>query len=146
MDALGVTGMDLARALGRSQSSIARYYADREPDYPMTVEIERVLGLPPGTLMSVAGYTASLSDCDMLAALVGDDSLTEDQKAVVLRVTVLALVERGRRNGRDDAMAAARCDPRLNATTQRMLAELVGGYREMNRAKSLTPSRRPTPI
>jgi hypothetical protein len=135
MGALGVSGMGLTRAVNRSQSSVARYYSDREPDYLMTAELEKALGLPPGVLIELAGYTSSLSDIDVLSALARDKSLTVAQKEMVLGIILPALIERGRGGGRDDVVVAAQADPRLSPTARRMLVSLVEGYRQMNRAK-----------
>ncbi len=142
MTVTGTTGVELARLLDRSQSAVARYYADREPDFAMTVEIEKALGLPGGTLFALAGYTASSHEVDALAALASDETLTDAQKQHVVFILLDALREHGSYAAPGDTMKAVSADPRIAPTRKRMLAQVIGAYREENVARGKA-ARRP---
>jgi hypothetical protein len=132
MTVTGTTGVDLAAAVDRSQSAVARYYNDREPDFAMTVLIEEALGLPGGTLFALAGYTPSTSDVDALAALDLDPSLTLAQKERVAFGLIEALRARGAHSGTSDVVKALEQDARLSTTRRDILTEIVRCYREEN--------------
>ena len=132
MTVTGTTGVELARLLDRSQSAVARYYADREPDMAMTVEIEHALGLPPGTLFSLAGYTASSWDTDSLGAIMADDTLTEAQRQGLVYILIEALRERGAHAGQADSLKAIEKDNRIPTVRKRMLTQMIASYRTEN--------------
>lgn len=73
----------LANELGVSQSAISQWIkAQTEPLPPRVFEIERVLGVEPGTLSRLLGYRPD-DGADTLsveAAILADPSLTDDQK------------------------------------------------------------------
>ena len=131
MDLTGVSGMELTRRLahlGRSQSSVARYYTDREPDYAMTLEIERALKLPRGTLFSMAGYAID-SNADSLAAILDDQTITNQQRFVLMFMALEAMTGRPTTEPHADALAALVNDRRLPEGRRRQMIELVQQFR-----------------
>lgn len=130
MTVLGVSGMDLTRRLETSQSTVARYYSDREPDYLMAGRIEEVLGVPKGTLFALAGYTP-IGSTDSVSAILADETLTEGQKFSLL----FPLLDGIRAEGTDqpiDSLEAVLADLRVPTQRRRILAEMIQTYRAGN--------------
>ncbi len=130
MDVMHITGVELAQLLGRSQSAVARYYAEREPDLAMTVEIEKALGLPGGALFALGGYTPSMASSDVLAALAADASLTDPQRMDLLRLVVETL--RRNETPQPNLRGAVESDVRLPRDWKSILSLAVDTYRKEN--------------
>ena len=132
MNAKGIPGMELVRALDglASQSTVSRYYIEREPDYIMAGHIEDALGVPRGTLFSLAGYVPMAMRSDSLAAVMNDERLTDRQKATLVK----RLLDSLRHDApiSSDAFEAVMNDPRLLEKDRHLFAELIQTFLETN--------------
>ena len=145
MNAKGIAGMDLVRALDghASQSTVSRYYIEREPDYPMAAKVEDALGVPRGTLFSLAGYVPMAMRSDSLAAVMNDERLTDRQKATLVK----RLLDSLRHDApiRSDALEAVLNDPRLLEKDRHLFAELINTFLETNQLLAEKEENKPSP-